>query len=136
MGGGGKGLAFLAIILSIGSLAFNFYTYIIVIPEATEGNTGVNNIKQIKYDSSTTPWDPGSSYGDIPDLSLIITVDDGDDLYISFSGQFVVGNTYSTTTGAGIRLMIDDVAQLGSERGFYGDGSGLDHHDIISFSSE
>lgn len=129
MGGSGKGLAFLAILIGIGSIAFNFYTITIVIPGESTGNTGVNNIKQIWYDSKVTPWGPSTSYTDIQDLSLIITVNEGDNLYISFDGQFQL---YSGTNGGEIRLMINDVAQQGSNRIFFGDDNVLDHWDSLS----
>ena len=131
MGGGGKGLAVLAILIGISSIAFNYYTITIVIPSESTGNTGVNNIDQIFYDSSPTPWGPGSSYGDIPDLSLIITVNEGDNLYISFNGQFIA---YSVTgiTGGSIRLRINDVTQTGSVRSFYGNVGTTDHYDSLS----
>lgn len=121
----------MAILIGIGSIAFNFYTVTIVIPGESTGNTGVNNIDQIFYDSSTTVWGPGSSFSDIPDLSLIITVNEGDNLYISFDGQF---QAYEVTakTGGSIRLRINDVTQAGSERGFYGNVGDVDHDFSLS----
>ena len=125
MGGSGKGLAFLAILIGIGSIAFNFYTVTIVIPGESTGN----NIGQIYYDSVVTPWGPGTSYGDIPNLSLIMTVNEGDNLYISFDGQFQL---YTGTNGGEIRLMINDVYQQGSNRLFFGDDNAVDHWDSLS----
>ncbi len=131
MGGGGKGLAFLAILIGIGSIAFNFYTITIVIPSESTGNTGVNNIDRIYYDSNPTPWGPGSSYGDIPDFGLIITVNEGDNLFISFDGQ-LRAYSQTVTTGGSIRLRINDVTQAGSERSFYGNVGTAEHYDTLS----
>lgn len=124
MASGGKGLAVLALLVGIGSLGFSFYMYAIVIPS----QTGDNTIQKIYYDSSVDPFVLSSSFTDIP-LELLISVDEGDNIYISFVGEFTVD---SGTCGGVIRLRIDDATQLGSRQRFYSDSPGSLVRDSIS----
>ena len=125
-GSGGNGVAIFAMILAIGSLALSGYMYTLISePSESEAQT----ITQIWYDSRESAYSCSSSFTDVTDLELIITVNAGEKVYILFNGEFTVS---SGTTGGGAKLKIDDTAITDSEQEFYSDGNGLNHWDSVT----
>ena len=121
---GGNVLAIFAMIIAIGSLALSGYVLTL---NQTPSESEPQTITQIWFDSKESSYTLLTSFYDIPDLELTITVNTGENVYILFNGQFTVS---SGTTSGEIRLRIDDTTI--DDRSFYSDASGLYHWDSLT----
>ena len=78
-GSGGNGVAIFAMILAIGSLALSGYVLTL---NQTPSESEPQTITQIWFDSKESSYTLLTSFYDIPDLELTITVNTGENVYI------------------------------------------------------
>jgi len=104
MGNRSNGLAILALIIGIGGLGLGIYS-VFFTPEPT--------IVQIWTAEQPTLYYTSTSYYDIPDMDLTISVNAGENVLISFNGEFTAD---SGVLVCGVRLMRDNVEIPSSRR--------------------
>ena len=107
MGNRSNGLAILALLIGIGGLGLGIYS-VFFTPEPT--------IVQIWTAEQPTLYYTSTSYYDIPDMDLSITVNTGEKVLILFNGQFK-GTAPGFLVG-GVRFMRDNVEIPNSRRDF------------------
>ena len=134
--GKGNGLAIVAIIIAIGGCGFGAYAVIllpdIIVQETSENtqtaiddhthvndHTHISEITQIWTVEQVGTFYPGSSYGDMTDMDVTITVNAGETVYVMFNAQIsngpAGGNGWLT---GGVRIMMDTVEIPESRRYF------------------
>ncbi|MHA2259890.1 MAG: hypothetical protein ACXACO_18155 [Promethearchaeota archaeon] len=117
--GKGSGLAILAIIIGIGGLGFGVYAVIILPDTIIEEASGSSEITQIWTVEQATVYYTASSFTDMTNMDVTITVNAGETVYVMFNAQIsngpVGGNGWIT---GGVRIMRDNVEIPGSERFF------------------
>ena len=155
--GKGSGLAIIALIIGIGGLGIGFYSVIIlpdVIVQQASGNTQtliddhthvnehthISEITEIWTVKQVGTFYTGSSYSDMTDMDVTITVKAGETVYVMFNAQVSNGPTGGNgwLTG-GVRIMRNTVEVPGSERSFIIDspvgisvGNSITTHFIIA----
>jgi len=155
--GKGSGLAIIALIIGIGGLGIGFYSVIIlpdVIVQQASGNTQtliddhthvnehthISEITEIWTVKQVGTFYTGSSYSDMTDMDVTITVKAGETVYVMFNAQVSNGPTGGNgwLTG-GVRIMRDTIEVPGSERSFIIDspvgisvGNSITTHFIIA----
>lgn len=106
-----NGLVIVVLILALGGIGLGIYSVFI-----QPNNSEISQIWTVKQGSAfyTT-----SSYSDMTDMDVYITVKAGETVYVMFNAQFSNGATGGAgwLTG-GVRIMRDNVEIPGSERYF------------------
>lgn len=122
--GKGNGLAIVAIIIAIGGCGFGVYSVVILPDTIIQQASGSSEITQIWTVEQAGTFYPGSSYGDMTDMDVTITVNAGETVYVMFNAQISNGPTGGNgwLTG-GVRIMRDTIEIPGSERFFIIDSS-------------
>ena len=139
--GKSNGLAIVALIIALGGCGFGVYAVVILpdtIVQEASGNTQtliddhthvndhthISEIIQIWTVEQVGTFYTGSSYGDMTDMDVTITVNAGETVYVMFNAQIWNGATGGRgwLTG-GVRIMRDNVEISGSERFFITDSS-------------
>jgi hypothetical protein len=122
--GKGNGLAIVAMIIAIGGCGFGVYSVFILPNTIIQQASGNSEITQIWTVEQAGIFYPGSSYGDMTDMDVTITVNAGESVYVMFNAQFSNGPTGGSgwLTG-GVRIMRDNVEIPGSERSFIFDST-------------
>ena len=134
--GKSNGLAIVALIIALGGCGFGVYAVVILpdtIVQEASGNTQtliddhthvndhthISEIIQIWTVEQVGTFYTGSSYGDMTDMDVTITVNAGETIYVMFNALISNGPTGGNgwLTGA-IRVMRDTVEIPGSERSF------------------
>ena len=122
--GKGNVLAFIALIIGIGGLGIGFYSVIILPDVIVQQASGESNVNQMWTVEQAAAFYAGSSYGDMTDMDVTITVNAGEIVYVMFNAQIsndlIGGNGWLT---AGVRIMRDTVLIPGSTRFFIFDSS-------------
>ncbi len=122
--GKGNGLAIVAIIIAIGGCGFGVYSVVILPDTIIQQASGSSEITQIWTVEQAGIFYTGSSYGDMTDMDVTITVNAGETVYVMFNAQIsngpAGGNGWLT---GGVRIMRDNVEIPGSERSFIIDSS-------------
>ena len=122
--GKGNGLAIIAIIIAIGGGGLGVYSVIIMPNTIIQQASGSSEITQIWTVEQAGIFYTGSSYGDMTDMDVTITVNAGETVYVMFNAQITNGPSGGNgwLTG-GVRIMRDTVEIPGSERFFIIDSS-------------
>ena len=99
MGNSGKGIAILAFILAAGGLGFGGFSFMYfsnLIPSSTT-TPGGNTVQNIWYAEYLTPQTPSEhpTYTTLTNMQLIITVNTGESVYISFNAKCTIDNSGS-----------------------------------------
>ena len=93
----GRGIAILALLLSASGLGFGAFSFIyfnnLITTSTIEGNT-VQNIWYAEYLTSQTPSEH-PTYTILTNMHLIITVNTGESVYISFNAKYTIDNSGS-----------------------------------------
>ena len=122
--GKGNGLAIVAIIIAIGGCGFGVYSVVILPDTIIQQASGSSEITQIWTVEQVGTFNPGTSYGDMTDMDVTITVNAGETVYVMFNAQIsnspTGGNGWLT---GGVRIMIDTILIPRSERFFIFDSS-------------
>ena len=119
--GKGNGLAIFALLIGLGGLGFGIYSAFILPNTIIAQTTNPSEIVQIWTAEQPTVYYTSTSYYDIPDMDLSITVNTGENVLILFNGQFK--GDVGILIG-GVRLMIDNVEIPNSRREFNIETSG------------
>ncbi|HDZ17738.1 hypothetical protein LCGC14_0626800 [marine sediment metagenome] len=122
--GKGNGLAIVALIIALGGCGFGVYAVVILPDTIIQQASGSSEITQIWTVEQAGTFYTGSSYGDMTDMDVTITVNAGETVYVMFNAQFSNGATGGKgwLTG-GVRIMMDTVEIPGSRRFFIIDSS-------------
>lgn len=122
--GKSNGLAIVALIIALGGVGFGVYTVVILPDTIIQEASGSSEITQIWTVDQVGTFYTGSSYGDMTDMDVTITVNAGETVYVMFNAQIWNGATGGKgwLTG-GVRIMRDNVEIPGSERFFITDSS-------------
>ena len=109
-----SGLIIIVLILALGGSGLGVYSVFF-----QPSNTGTSPISQVYTVEQTSVFYPGSSYADMTDMDLDITVNAGETVYVMFNAQFSngVGGGVGWLTGS-VRITIDNVVISQSERYF------------------
>jgi hypothetical protein len=96
MGKSGKGLAILAFILALGGLGFggfSFFYFSNLIPAST--TTSGKVVQDIWYAEYLTHQTPSEhpTYTTLTNMQLVITVNQGESVYISFNAKYTIDNS-------------------------------------------
>lgn len=122
--GKGSGLAIIALIIGIGGVGFGVYSVFFLPNTIIQQASGSSEITQIWTVEQAGAFYTGSSYSDMTDMDVTITVNAGETVYVMFNAQFsnglAGGNGWLT---GGVRIMRDNVEIPGSERFFVIDSS-------------
>ncbi|MFX1568199.1 MAG: hypothetical protein ACFFCV_07515 [Promethearchaeota archaeon] len=118
--GKGTGLAIVALIIAIGGCGFGVYAVIIQPASIIQQASGESEITQIWTVEQVGTFYPGTSYSDMTDMDVTITVNTGETVYVMFNAQISNGPTEGNgwLTG-GVRIMRNNVEIPGSERFFF-----------------
>lgn len=111
-----QGLVLIAVLIAIISLGLSLTMYFGILPiqGSSSNEEGENTINRIMYTSRETDFSLGLNYAEITDFEINIIVEEGESLYISFSGQWQMeADTYQV---AGVQIVIDNIAIASSER--------------------
>jgi len=115
----GNGLTIIAIIIAIGAVGMGGYTIFLqptTIIQQASGNSEITNIWTRKQESV---YYTDTSYTDVSDMDLEITVAAGETVYVMFNAEFSNGPTDGNGyLYGGVRIMRDNVEIPGSERSF------------------
>ena len=100
-----QGLVLMAVLIAIISLGLSITMYFGILPiQSSDENT----INRIMYVSRETDYIPDLNYEKIPDFEINIIVEEGESVYISFSGQWgMPADGYGL---AGVQIAIDNTA--------------------------
>lgn len=122
--GKGSGLAIFAIIIGLVGCGFGVYSVFILPNIIIQQASGNSEITQIWTVEQVGTFYPGTSYGDMTDMDVYITVNEGETVYVMFNALFSNGPTGGAgwLTG-GVRIMRDNVEIPGSERYFIFDST-------------
>jgi len=122
--GKGSGLAIIALIIGIGGIGFGIYSVFFLPNTIIQQASGSSEITQIWTVEQAGAFYTGSSYSDMTDMDVTITVNAGETVYVMFNAQISNGPTGGSgwLTG-GVRIMRDNVLIPGSERFFIIDSS-------------
>jgi hypothetical protein len=122
--GKGNVLAIIALIIGLGGLGFGFYSVIILPDTIIQQASGSSEITHIWTVEQSGIFYTGSSYGDMTDMDVTITVSAGETVYVMFNAQISNGPAGGAgwLTG-GVRVMRDNVLIPGSERVFIFDST-------------
>jgi len=122
--GKGNALAIVALIIAIGGCGFGVYSVFILPNTITQQASGSSEITQIWTVEQAGAFYTGSSYVDMTDMDVTITVNAGETVYVMFNAQISNGPAGGSgwLTG-GVRIMRDNVEIPGSERFFIIDSS-------------
>jgi len=117
--GKGNGLAIFALIIAFGGVGFGVYAVVILPDPNVQDASGSSEITQIWTVEQAGTFYTGSSYGDMTDMDVTITVNTGETVYVMFNALISNGPTGGNgwLTG-GVRIMRDTVEIPGSERAF------------------
>lgn len=85
--GKGNGLAIVAIIIAIGGCGFGVYAVVILPDTIIQQASGSSEITQIWTVEQAGIFYTGSSYGDMTDMDVTITVNAGETVYVMFNAQ-------------------------------------------------
>ncbi len=92
--GKGNGLAIVALIIAIGGCGFGFYSVVIlpdtIIQQASEESV----ISQIWTVEQAGVFYTESSYGDMTDMDVTITVNAGETVYVMFNAEISNGPSW------------------------------------------
>ena len=101
--GNGKGFAIIALILALGSILLAGFPYIqpYIFP-ATDPK-----IDSVWYSEARSNYNPITSYTAIPDLDIIINVETGQNVFVSFNSQAIL-QTDGTYQYIAIHVMNND----------------------------
>ena len=113
-------LAIIALIIGVGGLGFGFYSVIILPDVIIQQASGESEINQIWTVEQSGVFYTGDSYGDMTDMDVTITVNEGETVYVMFNAQ--ISNGPSGGEGwltGGVRIMRDNVLIPESERFFF-----------------
>ena len=119
--GKSNGVAILALLIAFGGLGLGAYSVFILPDTIIAQTTNPSEIVQIWTVEQPAVYYTSSSYYDIPDMDLTITVNTGENVLILFNGQFK--GDVGILIG-GVRLMIDNVEIPNSRREFNIETSG------------
>ena len=114
--GKGNGLAIFALLIGFGGLGLGVYSAFILPNIIIAQTTNPSEIIQIWTVEQPAVYYTSSSYYDIPDMDLTITVNAGETVVILFNGQFK-GTAPGFLVG-GVRFMRDNVEIPNSRRDF------------------
>nr|QEE17659.1 hypothetical protein DSAG12_03496 [Candidatus Prometheoarchaeum syntrophicum] len=111
-----QGLVLIAVLIAIISLGLSLTMYFGILPiqGSSSNEVGENSINRIMYASRDTDYTPALDYEKVPDCEINIIVEEGESVYISFSGQWAM-----TADGfglAGAQIAIDNTAIDSSRR--------------------
>ncbi|MHA1109875.1 MAG: hypothetical protein ACTSRE_02145 [Promethearchaeota archaeon] len=114
-----SGLIVLVLILALGGSGLGIYS--VFIQPSNSETSPISQIWTVKQDSV---FYPGSSYSDMTDMDVDITVEAGETVYVIFNAQFSNGPTGGSgwLTGA-VRITRDNVVIQESERSFIFDST-------------
>ena len=117
--GKSNGLAIIALLIAIGGCGFGVYAVVILPDTIIEQASEESVISQIWTVEQVGTFYTGSSYGDMTDMDVTITVNAGETVYVMFNALISNGPTGGNgwLTG-GVRIMRDTVEIPGSERFF------------------
>ncbi len=137
--GKGNGLVIVALIIAIGGCGFGVYAVVILPDTIIQQASGSSEITQIWTVEQVGTFYAGSSYGDMTDMDVTITVNAGETVYVMFNAQ--ISNDPTGGSGwltGGVKIMRNTVEIPGSERFFFTDtpvglsvGSSITTHFII-----
>ncbi len=122
--GKGSGLAIVALIIALGGVGFGVYAVVILPDTIVEEASGSSEITHIWTVEQVGIFYTGSSYGDMTDMDVTITVKAGETVYVMFNA--LISNGPSGGNGwltGGVRIMRDTVEIPRSERYFIIDSS-------------
>ncbi|KKN49781.1 hypothetical protein LCGC14_0639270 [marine sediment metagenome] len=89
--GKGNGLVIVALIIALGGVGFGVYAVIILPDTIIEQASGSSEITQIWTVEQAGTFYPGSSFGDMTDMDVTITVKAGETVYVMFNAQISNG---------------------------------------------
>ena len=94
----GRGIAILAIILAASGLGFGGFSFIYfnnLIPTSTTGEGNI--VQEIWYAEYLTHQTPSQhpTYTTLTNMQLVITVNTGESVYISFNAKYTIDNSGS-----------------------------------------
>ena len=118
--GKGSGLALFALLIGFGGLGLGVYS-VFILPDTIIANTmsqiptNPSEIVQIWTKEQPAVYYTDTSYYDIPDMDLTITVNTGESVLILFNGLF---KGQPGVLAGGVRFMRDNVEVLNSRRDF------------------
>ena len=92
----GRGIAILAFILAASGLGFGGFSFIYfnnLIPTSTTGEGNI--VQEIWYAEYLTPQTPSElpTYTTLTNMQLVITVNTGESVYISFNAKYTIDNS-------------------------------------------
>ncbi|GAI86184.1 unnamed protein product [marine sediment metagenome] len=122
--GKSNGLAIVALLIAIGGCGFGVYAVVILPDTIIEQVSEESVISQIWTVEQASFFLTSSSYGDMTDMDVTITVNAGETVYVMFNAQ--ISNIPAGGAGwltGGVRIMRDNVVIPGSERIFIFDSS-------------
>ena len=113
--GKGSGLAVFALLIGLGGLGLGLYSVFILPNTIIAQTTNNSEIKQIWTKEQPAVYYTTTSYVEVPDMDITITVNTGETVVIVFNGQFhgSPGLLYG-----GVRFMRDNVEIPNSRRDF------------------
>ena len=115
---GGKGLAVFALLMGLGGLALGAYSVFLMPSSILQQADDNNPISHIWTKQQAATYYPSTSYADVTDMRLTITVAANETVYIMFSGEFwLSGGSPTWFTGA-VRLTNNNAVIASSERSF------------------
>ena len=114
----------MAIIFALGGCGFGVYAVVILPDTIIQQASGSSEITQIWTVEQVGNFYPGTSYSDMTDMDVTITVNAGETVYVMFNAQIsngaIGGNGWLT---GGVRIMMDTVEIPESRRFFIIDSS-------------
>ena len=113
--GKGSGLAVFALLIGLGGLGLGLYSVFILPNTIVAQTTNNTEIKQIWTKEQPAVYYTTSSYVEVPDMDLTITVNAGETVVVIFNGNFY--GSVGVLMG-GIRFMRDNVLIPNSMRDF------------------
>ena len=125
-----QGLVLIAVLIAIISLGLSLTMYFGILPIQSSGE---NTINRIMYASRDTDYTPALDYEKVPDCEINIIVEEGESVYISFSGQWAM--TADGFGYAGVQIAIDNTAIEISQRTEDSDFASIFPH-VIELSTQ
>ena len=113
--GKSNGVAILALLIAFGGLGLGVYSVFILPDTIIAQTTNNSEIKQIWTKEQPAVYNTLTSYYEVPDMDITITVNTGETVVILFNGLFLGTTGY---LAGGVRFMIDNVLIPNSERFF------------------
>ncbi|HEC40234.1 MAG: hypothetical protein Lokiarch_10780 [Candidatus Lokiarchaeum sp. GC14_75] len=116
--GKGSTLAFIALVIGIGGVGIGGYAIIFMPTTIIQQASGNSEITQIWTVEQVGNFYTGSSYSDMTDMDVNITVNAGETVYVMFNAQISNGVGGSGWLTGGVRIMMDTALIAKSERYF------------------